>query len=85
MMYADIARCGGICVLCFSQDCINADLFYSTADALLAGGFAAAGYTGVHIDDCWAAKERDPITKQMVPDPARFPGANVGVECGVTV
>ena len=40
--------------------CINADLYRSTADALVAGGFADAGYVGVHIDDCWAAKQRDP-------------------------
>ena len=56
--------------------CINAELYYSTADALVANGFADAGYNRVHIDDCWAAKERHPVTKEMVPDPARFPGAN---------
>ena len=54
--------------------CINADLYRSTADALVAGGFADAGYAGVHIDDCWAAKQRDQATKQMLPDPVRFPG-----------
>ena len=54
--------------------CINADLYRSTADALVAGGFADAGYVGVHIDDCWAAKQRDPVSKQMLPDPKRFPG-----------
>ena len=30
-------------------------------------------YTGVHVDDCWASKQRDPMTGRMVPDPARFP------------
>jgi hypothetical protein len=53
--------------------CINDDLYRSTAEALVREGFAAAGYTGVHIDDCWAAKARDPVTKRMVADPARFP------------
>ena len=54
--------------------CINADLYRSTADALVEGGFANAGYVGVHIDDCWAAKQRDAVSKQMLPDPVRFPG-----------
>jgi hypothetical protein len=54
--------------------CINADLYRSAADALVTGGFSRAGYVRVHIDDCWAAKERDPVTEQMRPDPIRFPG-----------
>ena len=54
--------------------CINADLYRSTADALVAGGFASAGYTGVHVDDCWAQKSRDPVSSRMRPDPVRFPG-----------
>ena len=53
--------------------CISEELYRSSADALVAGGFADAGYTGVHVDDCWASKQRDPMTGRMVPDPARFP------------
>lgn len=30
--------------------CINAYLYESTADAMVAGGFLAAGYDTVHID-----------------------------------
>ena len=37
--------------------CISEALYRSSADALVAGGFADAGYTGVHVDDCWASKQ----------------------------
>ena len=36
------------------------------------GGYLAAGYQYVCIDDCWPAKERD-SEGRLVPDPNRFP------------
>eukprot|EP00035_Acanthoeca_spectabilis_P032338 m.18351 g.18351 ORF g.18351 m.18351 type:complete len:516 (+) comp5306_c0_seq1:193-1740(+) len=57
----------------FPETCISERLIKTTADAMEAGGFVEAGYTYIQIDDCWAAKERDPKTGTIVPDPARFP------------
>jgi len=44
----------------------------SAADSLVSLGLAAAGYEYVNIDDCWSI-DRDPVTKQIVPDPTKFP------------
>ena len=38
--------------------CINEQLYMRMADAMVSGGYVAAGYNRVNIDDCWAAKER---------------------------
>lgn len=38
-----------------------------------ADGYKDAGYQYIIIDDCWMEKERDPITKELVPDRKRFP------------
>jgi alpha-galactosidase len=51
---------------------IDEKLIRDTADALVASGMQAAGYTYVVIDDGWEAKERD-AQGNLVPDPARFP------------
>lgn len=32
--------------------CINEALYKSQTDALVSGGYVAAGYNGIHIDDC---------------------------------
>jgi len=52
--------------------CISERLYRETTDALAAGGFLAAGYTGVHLDDCIVAPSRD-AAGDLVADPARFP------------
>ncbi|MCP2164869.1 NPCBM/NEW2 domain-containing protein [Goodfellowiella coeruleoviolacea] len=52
---------------------INESLIRQTADALVSSGMRDAGYTYVNIDDCWAAPERDPQTKRLLPHPERFP------------
>jgi len=52
---------------------IDEKLIRETADALVASGMKAAGYTYVVIDDGWEAKERDSQGK-LVPDPGRFAG-----------
>lgn len=44
----------------------------SAADAMVAQGLKAAGYTYVNIDDCWQATERD-AQGRLAADPVRFP------------
>lgn len=39
----------------------------------MSGGYKDAGYEYVIIDDCWLEMERDPVTKELVPDRKRFP------------
>lgn len=48
-------------------------LFKNAADYIVSDGYKDAGYEYVIIDDCWMEKDRDPITKQLVPDRKRFP------------
>ena len=43
------------------------------ADLVVSEGYKDAGYEYVNIDDCWLAKERDPKTMRLMPDPQRFP------------
>ena len=43
------------------------------ADLIVSEGYKDAGYEYVNIDDCWLAKERDPKTMRLMPDPDRFP------------
>ena len=38
--------------------CVSEANYKSQADALVAGGFRAAGYTTISIDDCW--EQRSP-------------------------
>jgi alpha-galactosidase len=52
---------------------VDADLVERTADALAANGLQRLGYVSVDIDDCWMAKQRDPHTGELVPDPVKFP------------
>ena len=40
---------------------------------MVAGGWLAAGYEYLAIDDCWMYPERDPITQRLQADPSRFP------------
>lgn len=71
----EIFRCR---IDCASEpdDCISEKLYKSQADAMVDQGFLAAGYSGIHMDDCWEQKEpsRDPATQKLVGDPERFPG-----------
>jgi len=53
--------------------CISEALYTGQADALVAGGYAAAGYTGIHIDDCFAARTRDAVTGELRANATRFP------------
>ena len=44
----------------------------NVTDAMAANGWIEAGYDTVHIDDCWAAAERD-AHGRLAPYPTRFP------------
>ncbi|WP_199831770.1 ricin-type beta-trefoil lectin domain protein [Streptomyces sp. ERV7] len=44
----------------------------ANADALVAGGLAAKGYTTVTVDDCWTTRSRD-ADGNLVADPVKFP------------
>ncbi|MEO6534008.1 MAG: glycoside hydrolase family 27 protein [Pseudolysinimonas sp.] len=52
---------------------VSAELVERTADALTANGLAELGYRSLDIDDCWMTHHRDPLTGELVADPAKFP------------
>jgi alpha-galactosidase len=52
---------------------INEQLVKETADIMVSSGMKDAGYLYIVLDDGWMAKERDSITKDLVPDPKKFP------------
>ncbi|GGO22958.1 alpha-galactosidase [Microbispora rosea subsp. aerata] len=51
---------------------VSDSLIRQTADAMVASGMAAAGYTYVNIDDCWSTRSRN-ANGDLVPDPQKFP------------
>ena len=55
------------------DDCISERLVLRTAKAMVAQGFAQAGYKMVNIDSCWASRDRDPRTGLIVGNTSRFP------------
>ena len=52
---------------------ISDGMVRESADAFVDLGLKDAGYQYVVIDDCWSLRNRDPETKRIVPDPAKFP------------
>ncbi len=52
---------------------INEALIRESADAFIDAGLKDAGYEYVVIDDCWSARDRDPVTHRILPHPERFP------------
>ncbi|KAK5631163.1 hypothetical protein RRF57_006878 [Xylaria bambusicola] len=59
---------------------IDESRILNAANAIVEFGFKEAGYEYVNIDDCWSVKTgRDSKTKQLVPDPKRFPSGISGV------
>lgn len=52
--------------------CIGEKLYTSIADAMHDGGYLAAGYHTVSIDDCWESKDRD-ANGNLQPNATRFP------------
>ncbi len=65
-------RCGTDCVA-NPTTCISEALYREQADALVSGGFLAAGYDTIHLDDCIVAKQRNSTTQRLEADPIRFP------------
>jgi alpha-N-acetylgalactosaminidase len=51
----ELFRCEDDCAS-FPYTCISEELYKAQTDGLEAGGFIDAGYTGIHMDDCWEAK-----------------------------
>ncbi len=56
----------------FGRD-ISDSLIRETAEAFIDTGLRDAGYEYVVIDDCWAEKERDEATGELVASRAKFP------------
>ncbi|RZQ62903.1 alpha-galactosidase [Amycolatopsis suaedae] len=52
---------------------IDEKMIRDMADIFVRDGLRDAGYQYVNVDDCWAAPERDPVTKRYLPHPTRFP------------
>eukprot|EP01060_Flectonema_neradi_P029235 TRINITY_DN3988_c6_g1_i1.p1 TRINITY_DN3988_c6_g1~~TRINITY_DN3988_c6_g1_i1.p1 ORF type:complete len:387 (+),score=62.28 TRINITY_DN3988_c6_g1_i1:45-1205(+) len=67
----EIFRCQTDCVN-HNESCINEYLFKTMADRLEEDGYVAAGYTGIHIDDCWSELNRTADGK-LAPNATRFP------------
>jgi alpha-galactosidase len=54
------------------QCSVTEQIVIANADALVATGLAAKGYTTVTVDDCWMAASRN-SSGQLVADPVKFP------------
>lgn len=52
---------------------ISEEKILAAAQSFVSLGLREAGYEYVNIDDCWALLERDPHTKEQIPDPVKFP------------
>lgn len=57
----------------YPSGCINSALYKSMAHQMVTGGYLAAGYNYVNVDDCWSEMERDGSTGRLVADRERFP------------
>jgi len=68
----------------YPDSCISEQLYMDMADELVEGGYADLGYVFVNVDDCWAEKERDNVTNQMVADRQRFPSGIDGLAAYVS-
>lgn len=68
----EIFRCETDCSA-HSDSCIDHNLYEKTADALVEGGYLAAGYDQVSIDDCWEDVSGRDSNGMLVPDSSRFP------------
>eukprot|EP01064_Diplonema_japonicum_P028952 TRINITY_DN4567_c0_g2_i2.p1 TRINITY_DN4567_c0_g2~~TRINITY_DN4567_c0_g2_i2.p1 ORF type:complete len:396 (+),score=73.27 TRINITY_DN4567_c0_g2_i2:336-1523(+) len=69
----EIFRCQIDCVN-HNDSCINEYLYKTMTDELVSGGYLAAGYNGIHLDDCWMRKNPPRDNEgRLFPDPQRFP------------
>ena len=55
------------------QTHIDEKLVMQVADSMVSSGMRDAGYQYLVLDDGWMAKERDPKTGNLIPDPKKFP------------
>ena len=58
---------------------IDEQLVKQTADLMVSSGMKDAGYLYIVLDDGWMAKERNPKTGDLVPDPKKFPNGLIPV------
>lgn len=60
---------------------INASVFEATAQKMVDLGLKDAGYEYINIDDCWSDKQRqrDPTTREIIPDSKKFPNGISGL------
>jgi len=60
--------------------CINEALYQQQTDALVSGGYLAAGYNGIHMDDCWEQQNppRD-ANGHLQANTTRFPNGMKGL------
>jgi hypothetical protein len=70
----ELFRCDVDCSVDPSS-CISEDMYKAQTDTLSSNGYVQAGYTGIHMDDCWESKHppRDPTTHKLTPNATRFP------------
>jgi len=68
----EVFRCETDCAT-YPDSCINEQLYKTMADRLVSDGYLAAGYNGIHIDDCWEQKNPPRTNGKLVADPTRFP------------
>jgi hypothetical protein len=70
----EVFRCRTDCTGSNEGFCVDETTYKAQADALVSGGFRAAGYETVSIDDCWEQKTplRD-AQGRLAPDSKRFP------------
>ncbi|CAJ0559575.1 unnamed protein product, partial [Mesorhabditis spiculigera] len=54
------------------HDCINERLYVTQADQIVSDGFREAGYTSIHIDDCWMEMQRTALDR-LAANRSRFP------------
>jgi len=48
------------------EDEFSEGLFREMADMMVVGGYQAAGYNTVIVDDCWLAKDRDKVCASCI-------------------
>ena len=68
----ELFRCNVNCTGKYHDTCIGHDAFVKQATILIKDGYFRAGYNRVHVDDCFANRQRDPVSGDIVADPTRF-------------
>ena len=74
----EVFRCETDCVK-FPKHCVNEDLYTSMGTALVDGGYLAAGYDAISIDDCWEAPRPFASQTPLRGDSKRFPSGMAAI------